>query len=217
MRTTVFFFLLALKSFCQSDSITGPFVKLRNGNLLAGKNVQFSEKFMNKKIIIDGKEIPASTVSLFRNTENELYGNTSNVAAIFRKSFYSANDADFFLSGPAGTQNLGTLLFSHKLGRVKNVSATALKKLMGSNPEANLLIRKANVNKNICHILLGAAAGLFVLDIAKASSGNYWSQSTARGVEVIGSTCIIGSIIANGGKKRNTRAAIKKYYGVEIE
>ncbi len=208
---------MSIKLIGQSDSITGPFVKLKNGKLLFGKEVKFTEKLIGKKIIVDGKEITPSTISIFRNTQNELYGNTSAIAAIFRKSFYSANDADFFMSGSAGTENRGTLLFSHKLGPVKIVSATSLKNLMKSDSIANDMVRRANVFKSVCNISLLTAAGLLGFSLTKTFSAQRIDRNTEAGIDVLGSGCIIMAIIANGAKKRKARAAIKRYYGIEIE
>lgn len=231
----LFFLIISSVSFAQTDSLDKPFVKLKTGQMLYGKNVEYQNKVMNKKVILDGKEFPASTVMFYNTGENALFGNTSNVPIMFNKSYFYSKGAHFFVLGggttfteggytnQAGDRMGGTktssakLYFTHNLGKIKKVSATSLKHLFKTDSVANNLIQKANVAKSVSNISLLAATGLLGLSIATSFSGNRLDRGTESGITILGSGCIIAGIIANTVKNRKTRAAVTKYYGLDLD
>ncbi len=197
--------------FSQADSLKGPFIKLRTGELIHGQKIdlkQHNDKSGN--IFLDDKKYPTKQVEFIMDSNNHLYAGYGSLTA----SYFDKNGIYFykqrFESADGKLKEFD--FFSIGLSEIRKINATNFKDLMKNDVVANSLIQKANKAKKTCTISLLVAGGLFVSSFAIIGNSDFY-----LGVSGAGGAALISAAIANGIKKNKTRKAIKKYYGIEVD
>jgi hypothetical protein len=198
--------------FSQSDSLKGPFIKLRSGELIHGQKIELKEHSdKSGNIYLDEKKYATKQVEFIMDSNNHLYAGYGSLTAS-----YFDKDGIYFYKQRRETIDGKEIreydFFSNGLSKIQKINATNFKDLMKNDIVANNLIQKANKAKKACTISLFIAGGLFISSFV--INGN---SDVYLGVSGAGGAALISAAIANGIKKNKTRKAIKKYYGIEID
>lgn len=217
----------------QIDVPDSPFVKLRNGHLLTGQNLQLTERaFAASTIQLDGQTFKTRDVLFYKDNQGLLYARMNGVLT---ENIYNNNNFYFFRtisysSGPGLGIGMGmgygggfggyggystriNYAYSVGLSDLQPVKLDNVARDMSSDPIAAGFIRKAKSQRNWARISIAGAVGGFLLTFSNVNSRNTNVIYGGLGIMLGGS---ISATVFSGLKRKNTRRAVKAFTGFDF-
>jgi hypothetical protein len=215
------FVFQALLAFSQNEMPKTSFVKLFSGELINAQRIEFESTLLggeNRRIIVDGsKKFTSRSIEFLRTPSGTLYANTGSGS--LNKCYAEANNMQLYggetyvapaNGNPGGTKKV--YFFNRGMGTVKKANVANLVHNMQDNPEADIMIKKAQRARIICFGAIGGTVGTMLVSWKVFGNENIGIVDGA-----ITGGFLVTAITTHFIKKVRLKKAVKKYWNFNME
>lgn len=190
-----------ITSYAQDSIPDGPFIKFKDGSILAGKNIDVKKEYNNPgQINLDGKFYDAKDVAYYRNIRGVVFGNVGR----FANSYYESKGFHFYIlkkyhtskdqTGQYRSSATEKYYFSYNLENMNKLSPELfLKSIPVGAPGYETLVKAKKAKLGFLISLGGCAAGWIIF--GTGYTAHISNDPKGKKIADIGSLTVLCSVI----------------------